>query len=1598
MPIFFSSLLRFAGEPLSLGGLMQYESKQPNEQSSGTTPFDLNREFNDDLSHATIDPEHSSISSLDANASDSPSLSRRGYQIIRLLGRGGMGIVYEAIELNLNRRVAVKVLPAASLVDPNQITRFKNEAFAVGQLDHENIVQIYQVGSEQGIHFYSMQLIDGQNLSQIISSIRVQVRGGDGHILSETPKRGFSKTKDSRKKQDRPDGHPPRSSGAKKLTVEDFVAAFSSRRGSGQGLALYKSIACIGAEIADALAHAHDQGVVHRDIKPSNILIDANGKPWVTDFGLAMIRNNPAATRPGDIVGTYQYMSPEQASGRRFLIDHRTDIYSLGVTLYEMLTLSVPFHGSDPKELMRQISFEEPKSIRTYNPSIPPELEIIVTKAISKNPNDRYETASDFADDLRRFVSDKAIQAKPASMAKRVRRWISAHQVLALATAIVLLFTLMTSLTASGMIWLALQSEKEQRELTEDTLEQADGLRLMASAGVTQEKNPGLALCLAMEGANHCPGAQADATLLAALSANHEQHTLYLRDYAETSVDISRNGRMAVVATREIAPNEPAPAHLIDVASGKQLRTLGDRKTITSVVFNPSGNYVLSASAKGPMESSGAAVLWDVLNPASGTTLVDSCPIQALRDAFSSDGRLVVTPSLDHTASVYECSTGEARVRFRGHQAPVMSAVLSRNGQQAASIDSAGTVFVWDVENGSPHFKYDTGRAYSFESSVSFSPDGLRLIVVDEKGTKCFVLNKAQAAQPLKWRENHIAVHPFLTQAACYWTVGRRVYIRNLKTAETLFDFVLPSPPQSIVYSSDGRFLLATCLERICCIDCSTGNEVLRFNGHQGEILAAAVDDSFKTMITTGMDKTVRIWSRRSTIDQDRHDVASWLKIPTNGTFDFQEEKLAISTSSSIESSVIDGTNGGLRRIGDGESKRTEHSKGRSILIEKNTVRLVDVESLRKISETVFSNSPIMQALPCGDSDNILVHLEDQTLHLWDSAENIVSPVKNRGVLPHTVGASHDGRFAAIGNYDGICEIYSIAERRMVHSIPHEMGIASLYWSRDFGLFTVDTENLIRQWSSDFSQPTRVFQHAENASTEVIVLNHQKKLIGYHGWMPKKMICWDLVTGEVSGVIDGFEKGELTCHENKPLCAISSMVSGTHLWDLESDKSLSITQEPSACSTFLDDELFVGEIGASLGSVRHSTLLQSSGVSNIRVYDVANGQPVRSIPVSFRPMNFSVDISKNELLVSYSAWKVAVCNRETGSIEYSPSFSAPVTVVASIPSRQSWAVASIDGSVYLLDSNGRRVRAFDSAPDPIVSGAVSPDGLLFATGDVQGSVRIIELETGKTIQQTQLHTAHVKQIQFGPASNTVVSLGEDKRFLQFDLRTLKTSEFVSKEGIHSFTLTKTGKNVLLIEGADFVEVKSTKMRNDVSIFKSNAITGMAQWIDLSTMKSTQIFPEIVTAGTVLSDHESVALLTQEGNIVIIDPATQQVLRTIKTATRQPIAIASSRNGSLIATLSKDVSVAVWNSELGQLVSEFENRTRSVLGQDAIFRHQWKPFADNDDWLMKGGQALHALPIGLEAFAKKHAPRMLTEDERERYQVDRIPLTNASPGF
>ena len=186
-------------------------------------------------------------------------------------------------------------------------------------------------------------------------------------------------------------------------------------------------MARLGLEAAEALEHAHQEGIIHRDIKPANLMVDAKGNLWVTDFGLARLQSDSGLTISGDLLGTLRYMSPEQALGKRVLIDGRTDIYSLGVTLYELVTLQPAFDGRDRQELLRQIAEEEPRPPRKLNGSIPRELETIVLKAMTKEPESRYATAQELADDLRRFLEHKPIRARRPSVWEHVAKWVSAH-------------------------------------------------------------------------------------------------------------------------------------------------------------------------------------------------------------------------------------------------------------------------------------------------------------------------------------------------------------------------------------------------------------------------------------------------------------------------------------------------------------------------------------------------------------------------------------------------------------------------------------------------------------------------------------------------------------------------------------------------------------------------------------------------------------------------------------------------------------------------------------------------------------------------------------------------------------------------------------------------------------------------------------------------------------------------------------------------------------------------------------------------------------------------------------------------------------------
>jgi serine/threonine protein kinase len=348
------------------------------------------------------------------------------FRLLREVGRGGMGLVYEAEQVSLGRRVALKVLPFAATMDARHLQRFHNEAKAAACLHHTNIVPVFSVGCERGIHFYAMQFIDGQPLSEIIRQLR-------GRGQNDAARLGTAAKVPA-------DPPPP---GRVAATPEPACEVTPLTGEGWLGRHYFRRVAELGVQAAEALDHAHQLGIVHRDIKPGNLMLDGRGNLWVTDFGLAHVPHGEASlTLTGQALGTPRYMSPEQASAKRVLIDHRTDVYSLGATLYELLLLRPAFESEDRQELLRQIAFEEPRPPRRCNKAIPAELETIVLKAMAKNPGERYATAGELAEDLRRWLGDRPIRARRPSVRTRLLRWGRRHQTLVVSVAAALVMGL----------------------------------------------------------------------------------------------------------------------------------------------------------------------------------------------------------------------------------------------------------------------------------------------------------------------------------------------------------------------------------------------------------------------------------------------------------------------------------------------------------------------------------------------------------------------------------------------------------------------------------------------------------------------------------------------------------------------------------------------------------------------------------------------------------------------------------------------------------------------------------------------------------------------------------------------------------------------------------------------------------------------------------------------------------------------------------------------------------------------------------------------------------------------------------------------------
>jgi serine/threonine protein kinase len=365
------------------------------------------------------------------------------FEIVRELGRGGMGIVYEARQVSLNRRVALKVLGGGLGLTAKAVQRFHREAEAAAKLHHTNIVPVYATGEENGTHFYAMELIDGPSIDHVIRQLRPVEQ------TDRVPSASLEAT----------------SAYVENATTSGEAAALTSSSLSS-GSAYYDTVARMIAEVADALGYAHENGVIHRDLKPSNLLLSSAGRLSINDFGLARMLEQPGMTLTGEFVGTPMYMSPEQITAGRAPLDHRTDIYSLGATLYELLTLEPPFPAQRREQVIAQIIHKEPRPPRKVDKKVPVDLETICLKAMDKDPDRRYPNGPAMAADLRRYVNRFAISARRAGPWTRFKKWTKRHPGVA-----VLLGCLVVALLTAGFFASQAKRDRDQAQRAQDQLQ-----------------------------------------------------------------------------------------------------------------------------------------------------------------------------------------------------------------------------------------------------------------------------------------------------------------------------------------------------------------------------------------------------------------------------------------------------------------------------------------------------------------------------------------------------------------------------------------------------------------------------------------------------------------------------------------------------------------------------------------------------------------------------------------------------------------------------------------------------------------------------------------------------------------------------------------------------------------------------------------------------------------------------------------------------------------------------------------------------------------------------------------------------------------------
>jgi WD40 repeat protein len=782
------------------------------------------------------------------------------YELLEEIGRGGMGVVYKARQVSLNRVVALKMILTGQLASATDVQRFRYEAEAAAHLDHPSIVPIYEIGEQAGQHYFSMKWVEGGSLPQV-------------------------RAKD----------------------LEPGSARDRQRRA-----------AALVATVARAVNHAHQRGILHRDLKPANILLDSHGQPQITDFGLAKsLAGGPSLTQSGVIVGTPSYMAPEQAVPREMPLTTAVDVYALGAILYELLTGQPPFTAETPLDTILQVLEKEPERPSGINVAVDRDLETICLKCLEKDPRRRYGSAEALAEDLERWLRGEPILARRTTAWERAVKWARRRPAVAALAAALLLFAAV-SFPAVTLLWLgadAARQEASNRATAEEqarekavaegkekerALRRGQGLQLTAFSSANLATDPGLALRLAIEGASRTPGLAANNALLAALEACHEERILGGHEWGMHSGTFSPTGKHLFTV-------DSLSIRIWDAVSGKMLheiRGLADLQPrahfssdgrFLAVTYEVDMGAVRARYVKPPRTRIYTDHVVRIYAVSTGkvVAILKGHTSRVARARFSKDSKRVVTASWDRTARIWDAATGQELLQLPAHGSALLDAEFSRDGRVVWTVSSSRRIDRTGDREAHEHPQEEVDpREVDPDSAGGFSGGGAGFGFAKDRTLARLwdaTTGKELRAVPLPGtRQNFDTVE----HLACAFSPDRRYLLAlsrdwdgeewfpggilrlvNLDTGALVATLLRkkdwPELLTAVSFSPDGKRALAASDNVAFVWDVArlepgkTATASLTLGGHERSIVAAEFS-SAGHIVTASKDRTARVWDGKT--------------------------------------------------------------------------------------------------------------------------------------------------------------------------------------------------------------------------------------------------------------------------------------------------------------------------------------------------------------------------------------------------------------------------------------------------------------------------------------------------------------------------------------------------------------------------------------------------------------------------------------------------------------------------------------------------------------------------------------------------------------